>query len=233
MLGYRRKSRKVINKVKWRFSNKKVVTLNSQETYRTFKLWLDQGYDKINVGGGIKELNGFINIDFQMCPTVQRQVVANILDLSFIPDNCISQVHSNHVIEHLTLDQLSSQIRAWHRVLRPDGLLSIRCPNALGAAYGFWFEPVIEGRREEFLRLGFPSDEDFSNPADRWVHRDFFALLHWFYGDSGSIVNEHNCIVTPTFLKELLVKESFCVLKMTEPEALNIGLVARKTGTGE
>jgi SAM-dependent methyltransferase len=194
--------------------------------------WLDQGYGKLNIGGGPKNLQGFINIDFVNYPNVQRQLVANIQDLAFIPDGCISQVHSNHVIEHLSNIDLKNQIREWDRILKKEGLLTIRCPNALGAAYGFWFEPIIETQKAEFIRLGFPADEDFGNLADRWIHKDLFGLVHWFYGDAGNIGNQHLSRLTPSIMLELLFAQGFSVLKMTEPEAINIVVVARKGTPG-
>ncbi|MGB5158937.1 MAG: hypothetical protein WBN77_16040 [Desulfobacterales bacterium] len=158
----------------------------------------------------------------------QNNPGANILDLAFIPDECISHVHSNHVIEHLKNEEIINQISEWDRILKREGLLTIRCPNTLGAAYGFWFEPILESQKAEFTRLGFPADEDFGNPADKWGHKDFFGLIHWFYGDAGNISNQHLSRLTPSVLHKLLVDKGFSVLKMSEPEALNIVIVARK-----
>jgi SAM-dependent methyltransferase len=228
MLAYRKAQCRFRNRLKRIFSPEKAVLQNTPFTRQDFKKWLDQGYDKLNIGGGPKNLQGFVNIDFVKYPDAQRQVVANILDLAFIPDACVSHVHSNHLIEHLTNADLVKQIREWRRILKREGLLTVRCPSALGAAYGFWFEPVIESGRDEFVELGFPADENFGNPEDQWVHKDFFGLVHWFYGDPGNIVNQHLNQVTPSLLHDLLVAQGFNVLKMTEPEAINIVVVARK-----
>ena len=228
MLAYGLARRRFINRLKGIFVPPKVTLQNTPLTRQALMKWLDQGYDKLNMGGGSKDLNGFINIDFIACPDVQRQVIANILDIAFIPDGCASQVHSNHVVEHLSNVDLANQIREWHRILKEDGLLTIRCPNVLGAAYGFWFEPIIESKRDEFVKLGFPSDENFGNSEDRWIYKDFFGLIHWLYGDAGNITNQHLSQVTPSMLHNLLVNGGFSVLKMTEPEAINIVVVARK-----
>lgn len=228
MLAYGLARRRFINSFKRLFSPSKVALQNTSSTRQVLMKWLDQGYEKLNMGGGPKNLEGFVNIDFVTYPNVQRQVIANILDLAFIPDGCVSQVHSNHVIEHLTNIDLINQICEWRRILKKDGLLTIRCPNVLGAAYGFWFEPIIESQKDEFIKLGFPVDEDFGNPADRWVHKDLFGLIHWFYGDAGNIANQHLSRLTPSMLHRLLVAQGFNVLKMTEPEAINIAVVARK-----
>ena len=228
MMLYRLTSRRLKNSLRRKCSPQRFQLENTATTAQSLQKWLNLGYDKLNIGGGTKNLNGFINIDFVYSPNTQRQVVANILDLSFIPDSCIHHIHSNHVIEHLTCSDLKAQINQWYRILKADGLVTIRCPNALGAAYGFWFEPVIENQKEEFIKLGYPVDEDFGNPEDRWLHKDFFGLIHWLYGDAGNIANQHLCQITPTRLCELLSEANFQILKVTDPETLNIVVVARK-----
>jgi hypothetical protein len=196
----------------------------SAEALRTF---LSQGYNRLNLGGGRKTLDGFVNIDIAPHDGVPRQVVADILDLSFVPDGSIAQIHSNHVIEHVTEEQWSGQLQAYRRMLRPGGLLTLRCPNALGAAYGFWLDPVVETDREAFIALGFPPDEDFGNLADGWMHHDLYGLLHWLYGDMGHPYLQHARTVTPTGLRDSIESAGFTVLKMSAPEAVNTVAVSR------
>jgi len=131
----------------------------------------------------------------------------------------------------LTKEQLEHQLKEYHRVLKDDGVLSIRCPNALGAAYGFWLEPILEQERDEFIACGFPADEAFGNPADKWMHKDLFGLLHWLYGDVGNIQNQHLNIITPSMIKSSVVEAGFNILKMANPEAVNIVIVARKAAS--
>lgn len=219
---------KLKNKIRSFTHNRQVFITNRQNVYTDFEKLFEKGYEKINIGGGHKNLEGFINIDFVSQPSVKNQIVANILDLTFIKDESLTQIHSNHVIEHLNASDLQEQAREWHRILKEDGILTIRCPNILGAAYAFWFEPILENDKEEFVRLGFPSDEDFCNKADVWLHKDLFGLLHWFYGDVGNITNQHLNQITPTKLHNVLNAAGFTIVKMTEPEALNVVVIAVK-----
>lgn len=212
-------------KRRWRATP--LIEKNGPEAAAQLRHWLEQGYDRLNVGGGRKQLDGFVNVDFVATAPASRYIAANILDLSFIPTACLSQVHSNHVLEHLDETQIRDQLREYRRILKPGGLLTIRCPNALGAAFGFWFEPVVENDRSGFVALGFPADEDLSNPADVWGHRDLFGTMHWFYGDVGNPENQHLTVLTPSRLRRLVEEMDFEVLKMAEPEALNLVLVAR------
>lgn len=190
-------------------------------------IFLENGLSKLNIGGGSKNLQGFVNIDFVRHPSAEREVVANILDLTFVPSRSISHIHANHVIEHLSPDEWLSQLSQWRRILKPEGLVTIRCPSALGAAYSFWFPPILEAGREEFVRYGFPCDEEFGNPADGWGHRDVFATLHWFFGDVGNPVNQHLNLITPGKLVADLQAGGFHVLGVSAPEALNVVVVAR------
>jgi hypothetical protein len=112
--------------------------------------------------------------------------------------------------------------------LKPGGLLSIRCPNALGVAFGFWFEVVLEGERQKFLELGFPEDEEFGNPNDAWFHKDFYGFLHWIYADAGNVENQHLSIITPTKLTSWIRRAGFELLAISAPEAANIVAVARQ-----
>jgi hypothetical protein len=225
---YRINYLKLKNKIRSATNPRQVTITNQQRTYTDFENLLEMGYKKINIGGGHRNLEGFINIDFVSSPLVKIQVVANILDLSFIKNECLTQIHSNHLIKHLDMSDLQKQASEWYRILMEDGILTIRCPNILGASYGFWFEPVLETDKEEFMRLGFPPDEVFCNKEDVWLHKDLFGLLHWFYGDVGNITNQHLNQITPTKLSNVLNSAGFTIVKITNPESLNIAVIAIK-----
>lgn len=190
--------------------------------------WMAKGYDKLNLGGGSKNLRGFINVDFIDRPGVERKVVADIRDLSFVPTGSVSHIHSNHVVEHFSLQDFEQQLRQSFRILKDDGLLSLRCPNALGVCYGFFFGAVPEERHEDFLRLGYPADEEFHNPADNWYHKDLWGLFHWLWAYPGNSENSHLSQFTPSLMKKTLAAGGFEILKMTNPETSNIIVVAKK-----
>jgi SAM-dependent methyltransferase len=224
-------SRRLANGLKRLLRRKPVFLANDCLTAQDMKRWLEMGYDKLNIGGGLRSLNGFVNIDFVSHPNVERELVANILDLSFIPTDSVSHVHTNHVMEHLTDKQLVAQLQEYHRILKNDGLITIRCPNALGMAYGFWFEPILEEDREAFVAIGFPQEESFGDPADKWVHKDLFGLCHCFWGDVGNLENQHLNIITPSLLRERVESAGFRILRMTKPESLSTVVVGRKITT--
>lgn len=225
VIKYRRKSLYNRNNKKQKLG---VVLHNSDSLSKAVERYLANGFTKLNVGGGNKNLHGFLNIDFCAHGEVENELIANINDLSFLPSGRISHIHTNHVVEHFTEDQLKAMLQDFSRILMRDGLLTIRCPNALGVSYGFFFGMQAEDEKEKFLELGYPKDEEFYNPQDGWYVKDLYAFMHWIYGDVGNIVNQHLVVLTPTKIKTLLSNAGFRILKITDPETSNIVLVAEK-----
>lgn len=205
-----------------------VVLINDSSVKDKLQLFLDKGFNRLNIGGGNKNFKEFVNIDFVSHSTIEREVVANILDLSFIPDNCIQQVHSNHLVEHITQQQFEVFLKDCIRILKSGGVFSMRCPNALGVSYGFFFDVVPETEHQDFLKLGYPAEEDFCNPLDGWYHKDLYGFYHWIYAQTGNIENVHLNILTPTKLKKTVEAAGFKILKMTDPETSNLVLIAKK-----
>ena len=192
--------------------------------------YYNEGFKKLNLGGGTRNLEGFVNIDFISHPQVLREIIADIRNLDFIPSESMMHIHSNHVIEHLSEDTLPDHLADCYRILMGGGLLTIRCPNALGVSYGFFFGFVPEERRAQFLEDGYPADELFFNPKDDWYVKDFFAFLHWIYGDVGNPENQHLSILTPTKLKHLIIETGFEIIQISDPEWSNIIIIAKKPG---
>lgn len=218
-------------KLYWRFKKKSIPPIqlvNDSSVAEKFQKFYQQGFDKLNVGGGSKNFKGFINLDFISHSNVEREVIANILDLSFIPQSSCSHIHSNHLIEHITQEQLEKHLKDCAGILKPGGTLSLRCPNALGVCYGFFFEVTEEKGHQEFLALGYPAEEDFFNPLDGWYHKDLYGFYHWINAYTGNRENEHLNRITPTKLKTTVEKAGFRILKMTDPETSNIVLIAKK-----
>lgn len=203
------------------------VLENKPETANQFRKLLDSGLTKVNLGGGKKNLQGYINVDFEAHANIQSVIQANITDLDFIPDSCLTHVHSNHVVEHVTQDDFEKMLRSVKRILKNESVFTIRCPNILGVSYGFFHGAVAERDHDEFIAAGFPSDEEFANPLDNWYEKDIYAYAHWVWGDIGNPANQHLNIWTPTKMQRTLEGEGYSVIKMSEPEASNLVVVAR------
>src|SRR5690242_4968425 len=71
---WRRGSRRFINSIRSRVRSQPVATGSSLNAADELKRWLQLGYDKLNVGGGPKNLEGFVNVDFVRHANVEREV---------------------------------------------------------------------------------------------------------------------------------------------------------------
>lgn len=62
-------------------------------------------------------------------PEVRPDIVADMRDLSQLEDNSVDAIFSSHNIEHVFLHEVVPTLEGWHRVLRPSGVLDLRCPD--------------------------------------------------------------------------------------------------------
>lgn len=85
----------------------------------TKPLWLD-------IGCGAARLEGYVGID------INPAFTGYSADARHLPcrDGTVDAIYSSHLIEHVRgTDVLLAE---WFRVLRPGGVLTVRCPNLLG-----------------------------------------------------------------------------------------------------
>lgn len=86
----------------------------------------------LNIGCGPdirSELKGFkcVNIDCRSLPGVDK--VADVRNLSDIPDGNINYILASDIIEHFPISETESLLKEWSRVLCVGGVLEIRTPN--------------------------------------------------------------------------------------------------------
>lgn len=62
-------------------------------------------------------------------PAVGPDVVASMLDMYAVPDATVDAVYSSHNIEHLYPHEVPVALAEFFRVLNPDGLLVLTCPD--------------------------------------------------------------------------------------------------------
>ena len=84
---------------------------------------------RLHIGCGRKHLRGWINIDrYVWGYPGAADAVMQARILAF-PDNSIDRIFSSHMVEHMLPWEFKDALRTWHRVLKPGGKLSLRCPN--------------------------------------------------------------------------------------------------------
>jgi len=80
---------------------------------------------RVHIGAGQRHLDGWINVDNQALPGVDR-----VLDVrEGLPFSNVSAIFAEHFLEHLALDDGLAFLRTCRNVLRPDGILRLSTPN--------------------------------------------------------------------------------------------------------
>jgi predicted SAM-dependent methyltransferase len=80
---------------------------------------------KLHIGSGPQILDGWVNIDNQPYPGVDR-----VLDVANgLPFENAQFIFAEHFIEHLPFDAAQALMRECRRVLRDDGVLRLSTPN--------------------------------------------------------------------------------------------------------
>jgi predicted SAM-dependent methyltransferase len=80
---------------------------------------------RLHIGSGQRHLPGWINIDNQRLPGVDR-VIDVRKGLRF---HDVAMIFAEHFLEHLPLEDGLVFLRECRRVLRPDGILRLSTPN--------------------------------------------------------------------------------------------------------
>jgi hypothetical protein len=92
----------------------------------------------LHVGCGLKDkantTNGFntdqwreVRVDVD--PSVNPDLIGSITDLSALGDQSVDGVFSSHNIEHLFPHEVPLALAEFNRVLKPDGIFVLTCPD--------------------------------------------------------------------------------------------------------
>jgi SAM-dependent methyltransferase len=67
-------------------------------------------------------------------PWVHPDIVASIVDMPTVPTGCVDAVYSSHNLEHLSPHEVPLALAEFRRVLKPDGVLIVTCPDLQAVA---------------------------------------------------------------------------------------------------
>lgn len=82
----------------------------------------------LHLGSGGLKLDGFLNTDIDLLSGVDMALDASKIPYPF-EDNSFSKIYSSHMVEHLHKEVLPDVTREWLRVLKPQGVVIIDCPD--------------------------------------------------------------------------------------------------------
>jgi predicted SAM-dependent methyltransferase len=83
-------------------------------------------------------------VRYDIDPAVRPDIVGSLQDMSLIEDGCIDAICSAHNIEHVWAFEVPAVLSEFRRVLRPDGVALIMCPDLMAVA-----EAVLAGYLEK------------------------------------------------------------------------------------
>ncbi|HLY80496.1 MAG TPA: methyltransferase domain-containing protein [Caulobacteraceae bacterium] len=83
---------------------------------------------KLQIGGGWRSLDGWLNADIELAPGVFHMDATRPFPLG---DGGFGFVFSEHMIEHIGYAEAGAMLRECHRVLRPGGVIRIVTPDLL------------------------------------------------------------------------------------------------------
>ena len=142
-------------------------------------------------------------------PGMQPDVVANIADLSVIPDGTADAVWSAHCVEHLFAYQVPMALAEFRRVLRETGFACIIVPDLQAIAH--W---IATDRLHETI---------YESAAGPVTAHDML----WGFGEAiahGNSAMAHHCGFTPTLFLECLKEAGFAEIVLRRKS--NLELVA-------
>ncbi len=84
---------------------------------------------RLNLGCGFDKRDGYLNVDFQ--DFHEPDLVADVRDLSALPDDHFEEVVAVDVLEHLERTETAPTLAEWRRVLAPGGVLRLQVPDVL------------------------------------------------------------------------------------------------------
>lgn len=126
---------------------------------------------KINLGGGMKKMEGWVNVDIRPFPQVDYVLDIGKDKLPF-EDNSVYEIFADNVYEHLTPDQLFFSIEECFRVLKPKGFLTVAVPKA--GTKAFYIHP---DHKIQFIEDTFGFFQVPDNPR----HKDPHGYLKGFW----------------------------------------------------
>lgn len=90
---------------------------------------LIKGSQPINIelGESQKRLEGWTTVDLNEASDICLNL--SCFPLPF-PENCISQIYSSHVLEHLFYGEMTELLSECYRILKPGGIFKVAVPNA-------------------------------------------------------------------------------------------------------
>lgn len=160
---------------------------------------------RLNLGCGDDRREGYVNIDLR---SDVADLNCDVTKLGEFEDGSVDEILALDILEHFPSFRSLDILAEWNRVLKDDGVLTLRVPNM------YQLSRVLVSRYEQGKYEVLPS-----------IIRNIYGGHRW--GNDGEW-DAHHTGWTPAELHVQLEMSGFQVL--SDDEALNNTVIARKSG---
>lgn len=99
---------------------------------------------KLHLGCGTVMMDGYINVDGDYMKDKGYPITYHDITKEFpLPNNCVDEILSIHVIEHFPRNIVSNIMKEWLRILKPGGFVATEWPDTLKACQEIVKNPAI------------------------------------------------------------------------------------------
>jgi predicted SAM-dependent methyltransferase len=110
----------------------------------------------LDIGCGEKKtIEGSIGLDIRKTDVVD--VIADGRQLPFSNDY-FDHVFSSHVIEHFSHREINNVLQEWVRVIKPGGIIEIRCPDLQARSLLFFLHPNRQDIKNIYGDQNYPEN---------------------------------------------------------------------------
>ncbi len=165
---------------------------------------------------GLKGFSGddWQEIRFDIDPSVKPDIAGSLSDMSQVASASVDAVYSAHNLEHIYPHEVPVALAEFHRVLKPDGVVVLTCPDLQSVCAA-----VANNRLLEPLYVS-PSGP-ISAIDILYGHRRYLA--------EGNVYMAHKGGFTLTTLKDSLLAAGFArAIGAQRPQAFDLWMLAVK-----
>ena len=177
---------------------------------------------KLEIGSGGCPHAGYTNLDID--PKWNPDIVADARKIP-LDDNSVDEILAQHVIEHFYWTETSILLKEWYRVLKPNGIIKIICPD-LDYILRVYFDldnAFLDTWEKEVDEKGMSFPHGADKDKDLWINFKLFS--------SACKYDNHFAAFNFRLLKKKLLEAGFTTVERLKARR-SLNVVARKPKKG-
>lgn len=158
---------------------------------------------RLHLGCGSRIFEGYINVDGEYMRDHPDVIIHDITQPFDLADDCVDEILTVHVLEHITRSRVAGMLSEWHRVLKPGGFAAVEWPDFLKMCREVTANPdcllsTADRRLQKRTILGIYGDnERYPDPVmwHKWGYSEQ-SMMHLFrqvgFSDARIETNHHS-----------------------------------------